>query len=324
MRSAAFNTGPDFHLLDHIAPLAASLNIPLITTEELNTTLAKRYYPQVNLRYMPDLEFKLGEIAQEFDTLYECKYWSPHLKSMFSQLYNKEIELIFCPHGQSDKGYKAPLLAPYATQDKVLIYGQLMIEMLKELDVWNKLSNYKVVGNYRLQFYQKHKSFYDNLAEKEIFSKFASKKPILLYAPTWRDADQATSFFNHGAKVISQLPTNWNLIIKLHPLLEQRDPGQFYSIAALVDKKPNAQLVQEFPPIYPILSKTDVYLGDYSSVGYDFLSFARPMFFFSNENRSRLHNCGQTLDPTKDIYSQIDTKNHYKDAQKKLYNLAFS
>ena len=42
MRCAAFNTGSDFHLLDHIAPLAAIMEMPLITVEEQNYELACR------------------------------------------------------------------------------------------------------------------------------------------------------------------------------------------------------------------------------------------------------------------------------------------
>jgi hypothetical protein len=321
LSSAAFNTGPDFHLLDHIAPIAAALQIPLITTEERNFELARRYYPQVELRYMPDLELKLSSIAEEFDALFECKYWLPHLKSLFRELYGKDMRLVFCPHGQSDKGFKAPLLAPYANQDMVLLYGELLIQMLQDLNVWPSIASYAIVGNYRLEFYQKHQSFYDDLTEKEF--PLDPKKRTLLYAPTWRDLESSSSFFQYGAKIISELPTDWNLIIKVHPLLEQRDPAYFYSITALTEKKPNAILIHEFPPVYPLLAKADIYLGDASSVGYDFLYFERPLYFLPSDYPGKLHPCGSVIDPEKPIYSQLDASNHYKQSQKSLYQLAF-
>jgi CDP-glycerol glycerophosphotransferase (TagB/SpsB family) len=199
-----------------------------------------------------------------------------------------------------------------------------MVEMLKELGIWSSLSSHTIVGNYRLAFYRKYQSFYDQLAEQEILSKFPSKNPTLLYAPTWRDADHSTSFFDYGKQIISQLPASWNLIIKLHPLLEQRDPAQFYFIAALAEQKPNALLIQEFPPVYPILSKADVYLGDFSSVGYDFLAFERPMFFLPTLSRGRLHSCGITIDPSRNIYSQLQTTNHHAEIQQQLYRSAFA
>lgn len=325
MRCAAFNTGPDFHLLDHIAPLASLMKMPLFTTEEKNTKLALHYYPQVEVRYEPDLEFKLKHFSEEFEALFECKYWAPHLSSLFRQLYKKEMQLVFCPHGQSDKGFKAPLLAPYAQQDAVLLYGDLLIEMLKELGIWSSISRYAIVGNYRLQFYKKHQSFYDSLAEKEIFSRLSKDKPTLLYAPTWLDADSSTSFFDYGRAIINQLPSSWNLILKLHPLLEQRDPSRFYPIESLVKSKPNIVLLTEFPPVYPILSKVDAYLGDVSSVGYDFLNFRKPLYFLPTKHSERIHSCGRVLPNIENIFPSLE-KQISPDILKKqsdLYHYSF-
>jgi hypothetical protein len=165
---------------------------------------------------------------------------------------------VFCPHGQSDKGYAHPLLAPYAQQDVVLLYGELLQTMLKELGITARSAK---VGNYRLSFYLKHKKFYDELAEQELFSRIPQKKRTLLYAPTWNDADTATTFFQWAPTLLSNIPEEWNILIKLHPLLEQRDPVRFYQIAALAENKPNAMLVLDFPVIYPLLARSDIYLG---------------------------------------------------------------
>jgi hypothetical protein len=321
MRAAALNTGSDFHLLDHIAPLAELLQIPLITTEELNFTLAKHYYPQVTVHYLPDLEFKLQQLAEEFDALFECKYWQAHLKSLFRQLFHKEMRLIFCPHGQSDKGYQTPLLAPYATQDAVLVYGDLMLDMLQELNV--ALPDHAIVGNYRRLFYEKYRPFYDHLITQEI--RIDRSKKTLLYAPTWYDADGSTSFFDSGQEVIKQLPSDWNLVLKLHPLLEQRNPVEFYRVIALADQKPNLFVIHECPLIYPILSLADLYLGDVSSVGYDFLSFEKPLYFMPTQIPQRLHSCGTVLQSSKNIYLQLEKELPAKRAQiRALYNHAFS
>ncbi len=320
MRCAAFNTGPDFHLLDHIAPLAELLQMPLILTEELNYQLASRFYPQIELRLIPDLEFKLKEIGEEFDTLFECKYWQPHLKTIFRDLFQTNMNLVFCPHGQSDKGYQTPLLAPYAFQDAVLIYGKLMLDMLSELKI--PIQNHAIIGNYRLNFYRKHQPFYDAIARREV--PLDPSKRTVLYAPTWRDADEASSFFDLGVKVMAELPQDWNLILKLHPLLEQRNPAEFYAIQSLAEKKQNLFLIDQFPPVYPILSMADVYLGDASSVGYDFLSFERPIYFLKTAKKGRLYQCGTAINLNQNIYSQLEKPNRYRDQQAALYRLAFS
>ncbi len=314
MRCAAFNTGMDYHLLDHIAPLAEALKCPLFTTEELNFELAKRYYPQVKTHYVPDLELRLGEVAKNFDVLFECKYWQPHLKELFATLYQKKMHLVFCPHGQSDKGYEAPVLAPYALQDAVLVYGPLMLEMLSELRI--DVPNYTVVGNYRLEFYKKYRTFYE-----PFLPKIDRSKKTLLYAPTWKDLDHSGSFFAQGVKVVSELPDEWNLIIKLHPLLKMRNPAE---CALFEVDKPNVWVLDEFPPVYPILALADCYLGDASSVGYDFLHFEKPLYFFPVSSPKRLHACGTFLDVTKNIYRQMEENHLHKEKQRALYQSAFA
>lgn len=326
IRAAAVSSGNDFHLLDHIAPLADLLKIPLITSEEKNFNLALHYYPHVSVEYEPNLEFQIASLALRFDALFECKYWLPQLKFLFEKVHKKDMRLIFCPHGQSDKGFGKPLLAPYGTQDAVLLYGDLLIEMLKELKVWPSISNYAMLGNYRRAHYLRYQAFYDELTEKEIFSQLP-KQRTLLYAPTWQDADSSTSFFYGLPKLFSNLPTDWNLIVKVHPRLEEKDPARFYSLLQLAEKHKNALIVSEFPPIYPLLAKADAFLGDFSSVGYDFLTFIRPMFFFPHPSLtpSRLHSCGLILPHDSAIFPFIEQNMNgiFAEKQKELSQLAF-
>jgi len=321
--TCALNT-EGIHLLDHIAPLASLHQFPLIVTEEENALLAAKYYPEVELRYWPDLEFRLKDLAAEFDTLIECKYWQPHVKQLFRTCFNKEMRLIFCPHGQSDKGYGAPLLAPYALQDVVLLYGDLLKEMLQELNIWDSIQAYATIGNYRLHYFQKHKERLRALAEKEVFSKLTRTNKTLLYAPTWRDADQSTTFFDSVKNIIDALPAHWNLLLKIHPLLEKRDPTLYYRLAILEEKKSNFLLLNDFPLVYPILEKIDAYLGDYSSIGYDVLPFQKPMFFLQNPKLppARLHSCGIKVE--QNIFKEIETAESFKEAQSALCLRAFA
>lgn len=326
INAAALIVGSDFHLLDHIAPLADLFQIPLIATEEKTVSLAKTYYPHVHVEYEVDIEFKLASLGQRFDTLFQCQYWTPQLKTLFKELHKKEMRLIFCPHGQSDKGRGASTLSLYAEQEIVLLYGELLIQMLKELTIWPSISRYALIGNYRLFHYLRHQVFYDTLAEREIFSHF-SKQKTLLYAPTWQDADQSSSFFHKIPTLLSQLPPHWNLLIKAHPRLEEKDPARFYALSHLIAKQTNAFLITEFPPVYPLLNKADAYLGDVSSVGYDFLKFQRPMFFFPHASLppGRLQSCGSILDNDSPIFSFIEANmnNKYEMQQRELYEFAF-
>ncbi len=330
MKGCAFIFDGNFHLLDHIAPLASLLNIPLIANDEDTAELAKTYYPEVETRLWPDIEFRLKELADEFDVLFNCQYWEPSFKECFRTLFHKEMHLVFCPHGQSDKGYQSPLLEYYKFQDTVLLYGNLLQEMLVELNIWDSLKAHARVGNYRLLYHQTHQARNNEWAKKVIFSKLNASNQTLLYAPTWNDADGATSFFRETERLLRELPSHWNLIIKLHPLLQQRDPALFYRLGALEDQRPNFTVVHQFPLIYPILEKIDAYLGDYSSIGYDVLAFRTPMFFWKTDSlpAARLHNCGQILIPSENTFHQIEqgmkNRHRYLPVQTELYNHAFN
>lgn len=323
LNGCALNTGEDFHLLDHIAPLASLLNIPLIVTEEENDLLSRKYYPEVATKFWPNLEFRLAEIAEKFDILFACKHWSPHLKTLFRTLFQKEMRLIFCPHGQSDKGYRTPILASYALHDGVLIYGDLLKKMLIELNIWNAIASHSIVGNYRWLYFQKHRQRLRRVAETEIFSQLKPRQRTLLYAPTWQDADHATSFFR-AIEYLSQA-SDWNVIVKVHPLLEQRSPALFYRLTASLK---NVLLVHKFPLVYPILERIDAYLGDYSSVGYDVLALQKPMFFLPQSHLppARLHACGQVVSLDNQLFQTIEKGlgKNFISQQAALYAHAFN
>jgi hypothetical protein len=102
--AAAINASPKRSFIDHITPLASLLNIPLIISDEKNKEITERYYPEVDIRYMPDLEFRLKEIGDAFDTLIGCDYWNEAQTHAIMLHNQKKMKLKYCPHGQSVKG----------------------------------------------------------------------------------------------------------------------------------------------------------------------------------------------------------------------------
>lgn len=335
---AALQFGFDSHLLDHICPLAELLKMPLYVTEERNEELVKSYYPNVGVFYKPydDLSWTVN-----YDILFKSSFWMANpidlLLNSSKKNSKKKMHFGFCPHGNSDKGYKKPILAPITKQDIVLIYGEHMVQRLKTQKLWDQIRNPIFIGNYRLAFYRKYQNFYDNLVEKEIFSRLNPKNSNLLYAPTWDDSEESTSFFKFGKDLFKSLTSNYNLIVKLHPLLEEKEPALFYHIISQAESFPNIRILTDFPLIYPLLSRCDIYLGDFSSIGYDFLVFDRPLFFLDPHEKilqkdySRyLHQCGMCI-PTNDIsqaYSYIEKKlikctQKYKEKRMRTLKYAF-
>ncbi|MEL7431235.1 MAG: CDP-glycerol glycerophosphotransferase family protein [Chlamydiota bacterium] len=325
--------GFNHHILDHIAPLAALLDIPLMITEEKNFSLGKEFYPMVSTFYQDRTNVVYEKMAQEYDVLFRCTFNSARFVSYFAELLGKEVKLIYCPHGNSDKGHlDNSLLEHMKTQDGVLLYGQHMIDRLKQQNHWDSLPPYAITGNYRLEFYLENRTFYQDLMDKKIFSHLPKTTYTLLYAPTWNDYENLSSFFDRVEELIEYLPEDMSLLIKPHPLIEETAPAQFFSV--LPEQFPKrVQIVEDFPCMYPLLDRVDAYIGDYSSVGYDALYFEKPLFFFDSlpDNTpdcvKQLHQGGIVLKEEKEqLFPTIE--NHLRSwnlqsAQKKLYAYAF-
>ncbi len=177
------------------------------------------------------------------------------------------------------------------------------------------------IGNYRLAYYEKHRTHYENLLPP------LQKTATLLWAPTWNDREKSSSFPKAITPLLRALPDHWQLIIKLHPHLYHQCDAAVTALKSEIEARINIHLIEEFPPIYPLLDKADLYIGDRSSIGYDFLAFDRPMLFFDRPNsKLPLLSCGQTLpylDPYPIIAEALKTPQKYSTQRKALYKQTF-
>ncbi|MEM8628724.1 MAG: CDP-glycerol glycerophosphotransferase family protein [Chlamydiota bacterium] len=332
-RCLAVLMGFNHHILDHIAPLAALLDIPLLITEEDNYALAQEFYPMVNTLYQERSEASLERLANEYDALFRCTFNSAFLARYFGELCKKPVQLIYCPHGNSDKGHiDHSLLGQLKTQDGVLLYGQHMIDRFQKQNHWDSLPPHAITGNYRLELYLENRTFYNNLAEEKIFSHLPKKRYTLLYAPTWNDYEHLSSFFERVEELVTHLPEDIALLIKTHPLLEETAPAAFF--AALPAELPDrVKMMDDFSPIYPLLDQVDGCILDFSSIGYDALFFEKPLFFFDPIPNAKgaairqLHQAGVVLEGKgKELYASIIPHLENWRGQKKqqeLYQYAF-
>ena len=348
IRGACALAGPFYSIIDHTAPICALLGIPLLTKEPSIVFNFKRFYPDLKCEFR---DWTLPYLIKNFSTIFygfnvseytfrELIKYSKN-KDPKNPLWDLPTKFIYHLHGCSDKQwFKSSGHTHLFDVDQVLLYGKRMVDLFEGLHLKDRLQSYSLVGNYRKVYYQKHQKFYDALVEKEIFSKFKKKQKTLLYAPTWMDAKRGSSIFKAYKEVIEKLPDNLNLLIKLHPNLslhfDQHDPKKLYEALDPYSKKPNVQIVPLFPCIYPILNRVDLYLGDYSSVGYDALSFNLPMFFINHHRHmptdpeGYLLRCGTSiyLEDLGQIYSIIEKAllnddEKFTSSRKETYQYAF-
>lgn len=259
MRAAALCDGPHFHLLDHLAPLCYYLNIPLITDHEVSYELAQKHWPNVTTYLIR--ERYLEYLSDSYDLLITT---SKFTRIELTPFLPKDMRFVFCPHGNSDK-----LLDIFDYQTHALTYGPQMEQRLK-----HKPLMLIRMGNLRYAYF------------KEFQKPYPHVKPTTLYAPTWDDEESLSSFHTHYKKLIEDI--EGHLIIKLHPLTEKYYPSDTYYLLGEAERRCNLTVLYDYPPVYPVLAACDRYIGDYSSVGYDYLAFNRPMSFLKTNKMSEL------------------------------------
>jgi CDP-glycerol glycerophosphotransferase (TagB/SpsB family) len=206
---------------------------------------------------------------------------------------------MWLPHGQSDKGWKSRYFEALGGEDLLLIYGDRMREVLRAKNIALPQVS---VGNFRWQFYQLHKEFYDRLMDQQF-----GQQRFVLYAPTWDDSEQNGSFWKAFDSLILAVPAHLHLLIKVHPNMQKTAPAKIERCRGIIEGMANISFIDDFPPIYPLLDRTDAYIGDMSSIGYDYLRFSRPMFFLTdrkvepaNNPSAHLMQCGTQI-----LYEEI-------------------
>jgi hypothetical protein len=334
-RISVFLYGGAWHHIDHLAPLAQALKIPLIVTDEEVIDAIKKFYPAVHLHHMERFD-AATYIVENFDAVISCLPKLEIDKFFFfaCQEMGRRIIPIWCPHGQSDKGLSTGFLGFLKEERALLVYGERMLAQLGE-EVTRNVAGVASVGAYRWCDYEKYRTFYDNQLDHCVRGLDSAFK-TLLYAPTWNDSEALTSFFAASQILIETLPREYQLIIKPHPNLIWQDIGFFERMRDQIDNHPRVRLLEKFPLIFPLLARCDGYIGDASSVGYDFLKFNKPMMFLNQRKYdlsdvgSYLYRCGIQLLPTEysEIYERWENMLPYDQAlfaeiRQEVYQFAF-
>ncbi len=308
------------HHIDHLLPLCDLLGGTFVTCEEDQEQLAHKFYPPgVKIEFIDNRVFT-SHIQSKYDVLIHTFPFSLDLMNFSFSGGKKKMRALYTPHGNSEKGLFSKTYENYVHNDITLLYGPQMKKALDYLKV--SLKSFAFIGNIRHHYYQQHQRFFDEKAEKEIFLRLDPHKKTILYAPTFED-----SLFSNYEMICTHLPKKYNLIIKLHPWQEKEDIAKLYYIMGKYEQ--NVFFLENFPLVFPLLSKADIYLGDISSIGYDFLLYNKPMFFLSSSRPQELYECG-TIIPEKIgakilnfIEKHLEKDADFQKKRQKLFEHAF-
>ncbi len=304
-KAAGLIYGPAPHYIDHLAPLCSIMDIPLFVSEDEEKRLVRSFYPEVQVHKIDALSLPQFFI-ENIDIVFLCtpRVLFDEIFFFVQKLHGKRIHTIWCPHGNSDKGHRSLFMEGLSEEQVVLVYGDKMIDFLKQKKVFDQLQKHVITGNFRKAYYLHHKVFYDQLIQDKIVKKMPPAEKTVLYAPTWQDKESSSSFQGALSFLIEKLPSNWNLIIKPHPNLLMENETTNQKLIENYQGKDRVFFLMDFPPIFPLLAISDIYIGDFSSIGYDFLEFNRPMFFLNHKQRDPkldpglyLYQCGVEIRP---------------------------
>lgn len=308
MLAAGFIHDDSRHYIDHLAPFCALMGWPLIVCESKVAELAHTFYPDLEV-----IEQNLWELTLPPNLVVAEPI--AYLKGSFSL---EKTTVFWLPHGNSDKGWQGASFEGLLLQEIALVYGKRMLDFMKAKGV---VPDFIPIGNFRYLYYRLHKKFYDALIEPY------RKENTIFYAPTWDDAEKNNSFWK-AFEPLTQLDEKYQLLIKLHPNTAFKYAPEIEILRGKYQMKKNIVFIEDFPPIYPLLQMADHYLGDMSSIGYDFLVMNRPMWFLNPNQRNpeidpglSLFNCGKEVDL--DRISFEENQEHLKSHREALCKATF-
>lgn len=274
--AAAVLSGRFPHYLDHLAPLCALKNLPLLIDDPDCDDLCKRYYPDVHSAYFPTPSHLFEELCQYDTIICTGKHVGRHIELFAQMVYQHQIKTLCCPHGESEKE------EPIEAKDLVIYYGA---RMRREV-VKKQAKPFMHIGNYRHRYQQLHRTHLPS-----DYPHIDWSKRCLLFAPSWED-----DIDEEIERLASSKPSDWNLFIKRHPLYKKRLPIE----------EEGVYIFDHDPRIYPLLERCDALYGNHSSIGYDYLTFKRPMFFTPSASGQRLAKAGLIIPKDVPPFTFID------------------
>lgn len=326
------------HHTEHLAAICILMDMPLLLTDEALARQLNQLYPSLQCQVVEWEDFDPNYLFSHFDVLFRSDIWDMRrMQTQFRTVAEQTGRMprtVHCPHGWSDKTFWFEQLE---NEDIVLVYGQSMLDVLRASGALDRINGTVRIGNLRYQYYLQHREAFDAHFRQEVLCQFKKEQELILYAPTWYDQEQSSSFFDAAPSLIEGLRDDQNLLIKVHPALENQDIAGLYALIAEHGTRPNIVFLSDYPLVYPLLSAAQIYIGDTSSIGYDFLSFKRPMFFLDQNRRdlsqdrgAYLFRCGTVITPESyhDIHRIIaqtlpTDQERFEEQREQVYHYSF-
>lgn len=264
----AYYVDNSVHQIPSFIYIARALGGSVFTEGPDSWAVLQEFYRDVPAEFHPtvaDVRARLTELRPE--AVVQPDYTRNVLQLPFDTAH---IQVF---HGTSDK--------TYGLSRKVRDYDLLLLPGRRSEQVMGRARLLRP-GHYAVVGYPKADRVFRGELPKEACAArlgLDARRPAVLYAPTWRDHEQNSSLAKFAAEILTTVPDEYNLIVKLHPCTKQRDPKYYSLVERLAAAKPNIQLLGYEHDVIPVMGAADLLLCDISTVSHEFLCFDRPLVF---------------------------------------------
>lgn len=129
-----------------------------------------------------------------------------------------------------------------------------------------------------------------NIYQKYFNKPYDPKQKVILFCPTWRKDDRESVSGLDLRQVIAQLPDNYEMIVKLHPL--EGALREYYK-----DLDPRIHcFYNELVDIQELYLLADVLISDYSSAMFDYANLDKPIIVMQEDEEKYKKNIGWYFD----------------------------
>jgi|GEM_PF-1662345 len=209
------------------------------------------------------------------------------------RLDRSKTRLVQIFHGMSDKPFTYE--RDFSDYDLCLCIGQRQLDRLRS-HAHNRDINWSLIG------YPKFETALPSVKPLD------NGRKTVIYCPTWRKGGiSSIDAFLDSPNTIRRIAARYDLIVKPHPNLLNADRPFFdQSIIDRLRDIPNITVVRD-GNVMPWFARSDLFIGDVSATGYEWLYFDQPMVFLNPqpgvlrrsdnvESMTYLWRCGDVCD----------------------------
>ena len=182
-------------------------------------------------------------------------------------LQRAKTRLVQIFHGMSDKPFTYE--RDFSDYDLCLCVGQRQLDRLLKY-AHNRTIRWSLVGYPKFD------------AVPRIAEPVGKGRRTVIYCPTWRKGGiSSLERFLDSPSTIARLTERYYLIVKPHPnLFNPERPFFDQSIVDRLQTVPGITLVRAGNAL-PWFARAEIFIGDVSAAGYEWLYFGRPMIFLN-------------------------------------------